>query len=800
MTTAEAVQREADVDDEKPGLGLAQLLANLWRHLRPYRTQLWVLLLLLLIDAGLSAALPLGIKFLVDEAIGPQNRTLLFWVLSALVAAQLVVSAAAIGRDWFYAYVGAGVMNDLRLAMFEQLQSLSASFHGLNQAGDVLARFTTDLAAVESTVSIVLPWGMMATLTIVWSLAVLFVLQWQLALLTLVAVPLSLLGPRLLGPRAASAGYQLKQHEAMVTGSVQESLAGHYVVRAFGLQGRMRKAFLRQLRDLGGLSQRFNFLSGLVQRTPNLTVGLVHVLVLGGAAFLTFRGTLSIGALLSFDLVFLNFSGGVASLTEVAPSFLRASGGLARIEELLGEEPSVSDPEKPTTLPRFARAITFRDVSFGYTSDQLNLVGVSLEIPRGSHVAFVGRSGSGKSTLLSLLLRFHDPTSGSVLMDGVDLREVKQSDVRRQMAIVSQESFLFDTSIRENLLAARPSASGAEVEHAASLAEADAFINALPERYDAVVGGRGERLSGGQRQRLAIARALLRDPAILLLDEATSALDAATENALDRTLAKVGKGRTVITVTHRLHSIVGADRIFVLDDGRLVEEGRHDDLVQRGGVYAEIWRRQNGLQIGVDGTIASIMVERLRLAPLFRDLDPTVLEEVSHRFASEQVPGDRVVLQEGDPGDRFYIIVRGRVAVSKVGAGNTERMVAVLETGDHFGEIALLRDVPSTATIRTLSACMFLTLQRGHFVELIKRVPDLLPALERIAQRRAAAEALELEHLHPKSRGPLSLRRAFDAPTSSKGSPERQGVGAGPSTSRRGDDDQIPTSRVRRPS
>jgi ATP-binding cassette, subfamily B, bacterial len=718
------------------------------------------------IDAGLSATLPLGIKVLVDEAIVPQRSQLLLLVLALLLAATLLISAAAIARDYLYAHVGAGVLNDLRLALFQQLQRLSASFHAKTQAGDVLARFTTDLASVESTVSIALPWGLMAAFTIACSLAVLFALQWQLALLTLVAVPLSLLGPRLLGPRAASAGYQLKQHEASVTGLVQESLLGQYVVRAFGIEARTEAGFRRILHELGARSRRFNFLSGLVQRTPNLAVGLVHVLVLGGAAFLTFRGTLSIGSLLSFDLIFLSFAGGVASLTEIAPSFLRASGGLARIEELLAEEPSVRDPEQALALPRLVRSISFKDVSFGYDANQPNLIGISLEIERGSHVAFVGRSGSGKSTLLSLLLRFHDPTSGAVLIDGVDLRAVRQSDVRGQMAIVSQEGFLFDTTIRENLLAVRPGASDAELEAAARAAEAHTFIDALPERYDAAVGERGERLSGGQRQRIAIARALLRDPAILLLDEATSALDATTEAALDRTLTSVGRGRTVITVTHRLHSIVNADRIFVLADGRLVEQGRHDELLRQGGVYQEIWRKQNGLQIGGDGTTASITAERLRLTPLLRDLDPAVLEEVSDRFASEQVPADRLVLQEGDPGDRFYIIARGRVVVTKGPEGDAERTVAVLETGDHFGEIALLHEVPRTATVRTLSPCMFLTLQRGHFLELIERIPGLLQGLERIAGLRAAAESEELARPTTASRGPL--RRAFGSLPPSK--------------------------------
>jgi ATP-binding cassette, subfamily B, bacterial len=216
--------------------------------------------------------------------------------------------------------------------------------------------------------------------------------------------------------------------------------------------------------------------------------------------------------------------------------------------------------------------------------------------------------------------------------------------------------------------------------------------------------------------------------------------------------------------------------------------------VRRAGVYAEIWRKQNGLQIGADGTIASITVERLRSTPLLRDLDPAVLEQVSHRFASEQVPGDRIVLREGDPGDRFYIIARGRVAVSKGGQGDAERAVAVLETGDHFGELALLRDVPRTATVRTLSPCIFLTLQRGHFLELLERIPDLLRALEQVAGRRAAAETDELDRT-----APVSLRRAFESPPSSRALLERHVV-EGPSTSRRWDADQVPASRFRRPS
>ena len=235
---------------------------------------------------------------------------------------------------------------------------------------------------------------------------------------------------------------------------------------------------------------------------------------------------------------------------------------------------------------------------------------------------------------------------------------------------------------------------------------------------------------------------------------------------MNRTLSNASRGRTLITVTHRLRSIVDADRIFVLDAGRLVEQGRHEDLLRQGGVYADIWRKQHGLLIAGDGTTASVTAERLRLTALFRDLDPLLLEDMSHRFASEPVPADRLVLQEGDPGDRFYIIARGRVEVSKGDASDGARTVAVLETGDHFGEIALLRDVPRTATVRTLTPCIFLTLQRAQFLELIARIPGLARALEQVEVRRAALESADLTAGSASSRGPL--RRAFDTTLSSR--------------------------------
>jgi len=263
----------------------------------------------------------------------------------------------------------------------------------------------------------------------------------------------------------------------------------------------------------------------------------------------------------------------------------------------------------------------------------------------------------------------------------------------------------------------------------------------LPGGYDAQVGERGGRLSGGQRQRVAIARALVRDPELLLLDEATSALDGATETAIEQTLRKVSSGRTVVSVTHRLGGVRHADRIFVLDSGLLVEQGTHDELLAKGGAYAELWRKQQGFRVAADGDAVSVEPERLSLVPMLSALDATTLEGVAHRLVVEHVPAGRLVLQEGDPGDHFYLIVRGRVMVSKRDEQDVEHEVGVLETGDHFGEVALLYDSPRTATVRTVTPSLFLTLQRAQFLELIARTPGLREALEQRMRAQAANES-----------------------------------------------------------
>ena len=373
-----------------------------------------------------------------------------------------------------------------------------------------------------------------------------------------------------------------------------------------------------------------------------------------------------------------------------------------------------------------SREIAFQDVTFGYNETETNLTNINLRIPHGSYVAFVGASGSGKSTIIKLIMRFYDPRTGAITIDGKNIRSVTQQSLRAQMGIVFQENMLFNLSVRENIRLGNLEATDAEIEQAAKAAGIHDVIMNLPQGYDTFVGEGGGFLSGGQRQRLAIARALLRNPRILLLDEATSFLDPANETAINQTIRNIARTRTVISVTHRLSSVQEADKIFVLDKGRIIEQGTHKELLnQEGSRYRDLWQNQTGFILSEDGMNAEITVNRLKNIPIFQEMNDDFLDSLVPMFVSEYYPANRLVIEEGDPGDKFYILVRGKVEVSKRLADGQDKQLAILQDGDFFGEIALLKDVPRTATIRTLTPALFISLQKQMFHLMLEKAPHL---------------------------------------------------------------------------
>ena len=345
----------------------------------------------------------------------------------------------------------------------------------------------------------------------------------------------------------------------------------------------------------------------LVGTASSSGVVLVQLVALGVGALLALEGSLTVGTLVAFISLLASVNKDAYNLTKkVAPSLIGATGGLQRIEDLLGQRPQVVDVPGAHPLPRLAREIRFADVTFSYNGGQSQLDHVSLTIPAGETVAIVGPSGAGKSTILSLITRLYDVTAGAVTIDGHDLRQVTQDSLRAQIGVVLQETFLFNTTVRENIRLGKLDATDAEIEAAARAAEIHDLIVSLPQGYDTPTGELGGLLSGGQRQRIAIARAILREPTILILDEATSALDPATEAAIIATLERLARKRTVLVVTHRLAAVQHADRIFVVDSGCVVEEGRHHELLDRRGLYHELWWKQHHSELDVSPQRAGV--------------------------------------------------------------------------------------------------------------------------------------------------------------------------------------------------
>jgi ATP-binding cassette subfamily B protein len=704
------------------------VLRALYRYVRPFRWRLIPVFLACLLEMGLTAQLPLSIKYLIDRALVRQDGRALVIILTALAVSAVLVSAAGLGRDHLYARIVARSIAALRARMYDRLQHVSLEFYSRRESSDILARFSNDLNSIDQALVAAIGWGLQPVLDIILSVALVFAFEWRLALVGTLLCPICALGPRLFARRGMEAAAEKRARDVAVLSIVHETISAPALTRTFRLRDVFTEMFEARNERLLQSSMRLGFLTALMDKSSTLGALLLQVVVMAVGGWMAFHGRISIGTFASFQALFVTLSQSVGYLASYSPTLVSVTGAVERMEGMLAERSQLPERANARRLAS-PETIEFRDVTFGYTSAQNALSHVSFVLRRGTSVAFVGASGSGKSTVLNLLLRFYDPAEGAILIDGTDLRDAQIDSLRLQCAVVFQESFLFNMSIRENIRLGRPGATDAEIEAAARDADIHDFVVTLPDGYDTLAGERGNRFSGGQRQRLAIARAVLRRPALLILDEATSSLDPTTEAAVNRTLHRIANGRTVVSITHRLSSVAHADWIYVLDQGRIAEQGRHDELIAAGGRYSSMWRRQSGLRIGEDG--AGVDAKWLSEMPLFKDVDASTLTELATLFATEQIPEDRDIICEGDPGDRFYILVRGKAEVLKA-----SKRAAVLQDGDYFGEIALLSNRPRNATVRSLTPCVCLTLQRDRFRAMLDRSAPLRERMEQVKRLR----------------------------------------------------------------
>jgi ATP-binding cassette subfamily B protein len=562
-------------------------------YLGNYKRLLAFVSLGVVIETLFNVIMPLSLKFLIDDALGEEDFKALYKILGVLAAAGVVTSIVAVWYELWDARLAAGIITDVRTRLFDHVQNLPSAYFARTKRGEILSRFSVDLAAFEGSVknfanSLGLPF-----LELIAGIILMLFLSWQLAAVALLVFPITLIGPRILTPKAVKANYEQKLNESALLGMVQENIAAQAVIKAFTLHRRTFGLFSLRNHATRDKYASAAFLSTMVERTVTIAVLLLHLVVLAIGAYLATKGQITIGTFVTFESAFWEVSYNIAHVMHFIPISIQSAAAVRHIQELLDEPTRGADRPGAPDLPRITHDITFDHVTFQYEGAlEPVLNNLSLKLDVGKTIAIVGPSGSGKSTLLNLILRLYVPDEGRVTIDGVDIRKVTRESLRHSMAVVFQENMLFNMSIRENIRLGKEGATDEEVVEAARKAEIHRYIMSLPLKYDTPVGERGETLSGGQRQRIAIARAIIRNPSVLLLDEATSALDQTTEAAINRTLLKVAEGRTMIWSTHRLTSVVDMDEIIVISGGRAIERGSHAELLARNGVYRKLWDDQ----------------------------------------------------------------------------------------------------------------------------------------------------------------------------------------------------------------
>ena len=570
----------------------AAVYLRLLRYLRPYVPQTIMAVACMLLATSASLYVPWIVRDVIDGVLVNKDILLLNAITAGIVVVFALRGFFVYGQNYLMAYVSQKIVIDLRESLFRHFQRLSVSYFDRSRTGKVLSYMTNDVGALQGALAQNVIELSTESLTLIGSLVAMFYLHWQLALLTLITVPLVAQAMKLFGAKLRKASGTMQQRAAEITSVLQEMIVSVRLIRLFVREEYETNRFIRENDNNFTAQMKAAQLSATLSPVIEFLAAIAVTVIIWYGGREVINGNLTSGSLIAFLVYAVNISNPVKRLGNVYGSIQRAVAAADRVFEVLDTLPEIEDAPDAIELPVVKGDVSFSQVSFEYRTGEAALKNLTIEVPAGQILAIVGPSGAGKSTIANLLPRFYDPQAGAICIDGVDIRKITVRSLREPIAMVPQETILFNASIYENILYGRLDADKASVIEAAKAANAHDFIMQLPDGYETQIGERGSQLSGGQRQRIAIARAILKNPRILILDEATSALDAESERVVQDALDKLMVGRTTFVIAHRLSTIQRADKILVMEKGRLIECGRHTELLDAGGLYCKLYSLQ----------------------------------------------------------------------------------------------------------------------------------------------------------------------------------------------------------------